>query len=72
MMALTENLITTVAQEVLGTLQITYQGEAIDLTPPWRRVTMHQLVQEQTGIDFSFQLLKTQSCCSVLVSKGGM
>jgi len=44
MMALTENLITTVAQEVLGTLQITYQGEAIDLTPPWR-VTMHQLVR---------------------------
>lgn len=58
MMALTENLITTVAQEVLGTLQITYQGEAIDLTPPWRRVTMHQLVQEQTGIDFSFQTLE--------------
>lgn len=60
MMALTENLITTVAQEVLGTLQITYQGEAIDLTPPWRRVTMHQLVQEKTGLDFnSFQTLES-------------
>ena len=53
MMALTENLITAVAQEVLGTLQITYQGEAIDLTPPWRRITMHQLVQEKTGLDFT-------------------
>lgn len=53
MMQLTENLITTVAQEVLGTLQITYQGEAIDLTPPWRRVTMHELVQEKTGLDFN-------------------
>ncbi|MUL36535.1 lysine--tRNA ligase [Gloeocapsopsis dulcis] len=53
MMALTEDLITTVAQEVLGTLQITYQGEAIDLTPPWRRVTMHDLVKESTGIDFT-------------------
>jgi lysyl-tRNA synthetase class 2 len=53
MMALTENLIVSVAQEVLGTLQITYQGEAINLTPPWRRVTMYELVQEQTGIDFS-------------------
>ncbi|MES1021269.1 lysine--tRNA ligase [Gloeocapsa sp. BRSZ] len=53
MMALTEDLITTVAQEVLGTLQITYQGEAIDLTPPWRRVTMHDLVKETTGIDFA-------------------
>jgi lysyl-tRNA synthetase class 2 len=53
MMQLAENLITTAAQEVLGTLQITYQGEAIDLTPPWRRVTMHDLVQEQTSLDFT-------------------
>lgn len=53
MMALTENLIATVAAEVLGTLEITYQGETINLTPPWRRITMHQLVQEQTGIDFT-------------------
>lgn len=58
MMTLTENLIVSVAQEVLGTLQISYQGEAINLTPPWRRVTMYELVQEQTGIDFSsFQSL---------------
>ncbi|QLE55882.1 lysine--tRNA ligase [Nostoc sp. TCL26-01] len=52
MMALTEGIITTVAQDVLGTLQITYQGETIDLTPPWRRVTMHDLVKEYTGLDF--------------------
>jgi lysyl-tRNA synthetase, class II len=38
---------------VLGTLQISYQGQDIDLTPPWRRATMHDLVQEQTGLDFS-------------------
>ncbi len=58
MMQLTENLITTVAQEVLGTLQINYQGQVIDLTPPWRRITMHQLVQEKTGLDFTqFQTL---------------
>ncbi|MBN3945439.1 MAG: lysine--tRNA ligase [Nostoc sp.] len=53
MMALTEGIITTVAQEVLGTLQITYQGEPIDLTPPWRRVTMHDLVKEFTELDFN-------------------
>ncbi|MEW6495937.1 MAG: lysine--tRNA ligase [Cyanobacteriota bacterium] len=51
-MKLTENLISAVATEVLGTLQITYQGQEIDLTPPWRRVTMHELVQEKTGLDF--------------------
>lgn len=53
MMALTEALITTAAQDVLKTLEITYQGQAIDLTPPWRRATMHELVQEATGIDFT-------------------
>ena len=58
MMALTEAIVTTVAQEVLGTLRITYQGEDIDLTPPWRRVTMHEIVQEKTGLDFTqFQTL---------------
>jgi lysyl-tRNA synthetase class 2 len=53
MMQLTENLITTAAQDVLGTLKISYQGQEIDLTPPWRRITMHQLVQEKTGLDFT-------------------
>ncbi|MEH2374579.1 lysine--tRNA ligase [Nostoc sp.] len=65
MMALTEGIITTVAQEVLGTLQITYQGEPIDLTPPWRRVTMHDLVKEVTGLDFnSFSSLEDAKTAS--------
>ena len=53
MMALTEAIVVYAAQDVLGTLQIIYQGTAIDLTPPWRRVTMNDAVQEQTGLDFS-------------------
>ncbi len=53
MMALTENLISDVAKEVLDTTKITYQGEEIDLTPPWHRVTMHGIVQEKTGVDFA-------------------
>ncbi|WP_414513257.1 lysine--tRNA ligase [Nostoc sp. PCC 9305] len=65
MMALTEGIITTVAQEVLGTLEITYQGEPINLTPPWRRVTMHDLVKEFTGLDFnSFQSLEEAKTAS--------
>ncbi|MBE9239849.1 lysine--tRNA ligase [Synechocystis salina] len=53
MMALTEALVTTAAQSVLGTLKITYQGEEIDLTPPWKRITMHDAVKLATGVDFS-------------------
>jgi lysyl-tRNA synthetase class 2 len=52
-MKLTEEVIATVAQEVLGTTQISYQGQAIDLTPPWRRVTMVEAVKQYAGIDFS-------------------
>lgn len=53
MMTLTENLISTVAQEVVGTTKVTYQGKEIDLTPPWRRITMHEIVEEATGVDFA-------------------
>jgi lysyl-tRNA synthetase, class II len=53
MMDLTEAIITTAAKDVLGTLQITYQGQDIDLTPPWRRITMHEAVKEKIGVDFS-------------------
>jgi lysyl-tRNA synthetase class 2 len=53
MMELTEQLLASVCEEVCGSTCITYQGTAIDLTPPWRRATMHELVQEATGLDFS-------------------
>jgi len=52
MMELTEQLIVAAAQEVCGGTRITYQGTEVDLTPPWRRATMHELVQQATGLDF--------------------
>ena len=53
MMALTEDLIKTVTQEVIGSAKVPYQGENIDLETPWRRITMHDLVKEKTGLDFN-------------------
>lgn len=52
MMELAEGLISTVAQEVLGTMKITYQGQEIDLTPPWTRLTMIEAVKKYADVDF--------------------
>ena len=52
MMELTENLVASVATEVLGTTRITYQGQEIDLTPPWTRLSMTEAVLKYSGVDF--------------------
>ena len=53
MMNITEEIISTIATNVLGTTKINYQGTDIDLTPGWRRVTMIDAIKEVTGIDFN-------------------
>ncbi len=53
MMTLTEQLITTAAQDAIGTLQVNYQGTAINLQAPWQRMTMHDAVKAATGVDFA-------------------
>ena len=52
MMELAENLLAHCAKSVLGTTVITYRGQQIDLTPPFRRQSMNDAVLEHTGIDF--------------------
>ena len=52
MMKLTEELVATIAQTVLGTLRISYGGIDIDLTAPWPRRSMAELVLTATGVDF--------------------
>ena len=53
MMNLTENLIRHVAETVLGTTKITYQGEEVDLGSPWERMTMLESIKKYTGADFA-------------------
>ena len=50
LMELTEELIGAVAQQLLGTLNLTYQGEAVDLTRPWRRLDLRESLTELGGI----------------------
>ena len=52
MMDLTENLYRHVAQEVLGTTVITYNGTEIDLGKPFARITMTDAVKQYSGVDF--------------------
>ena len=69
MMRITENMFAYVAQEVLGTAKINYQGVDIDLTPPWRRITMHDAVKEYAGIDFD-QVKTDQEALELAKEKG--
>lgn len=53
MMELTENMVAFIANKVLGTTKVNYQGTELDFTPPWRRITMVDAVKEYAGIDFN-------------------
>jgi lysyl-tRNA synthetase class 2 len=52
-MDLTEQMVLHVADRVLGSRQVTYQGTVLDLTPPWRRLSLNQAVLQETGIDIT-------------------
>ena len=52
MMDLFEDLLTSAAQKLLGTYQVEWQGEKLDLTPGWPRLPMHEAVKRYCGIDF--------------------
>ena len=52
MMDLFEDLLSSAAQKLLGTYQVEWQGEKIDLTPGWPRLPMHEAVKQYCGIDF--------------------
>ncbi|MBE3559508.1 MAG: lysine--tRNA ligase [Ktedonobacteraceae bacterium] len=51
MMRLVEEMTAFIAQQVKGTTHITYQGNEIDLTPPWPRIPLLEAIKQYTGID---------------------
>ena len=65
MMELTEQLIAAVCLQVCGSTAITYQGTAIDLAPPWRRATMHELVEQACGLDFTAMASRKEAAAAM-------
>ena len=52
MMDIAEGIISGAAKEILGTYEVEWMGEKIDLTPGWRRLSMVDAVKEYAGVDF--------------------
>jgi lysyl-tRNA synthetase class 2 len=56
MVELTEQLVADVAQRVVGSTKLEYAGRPLDLTPPWRRAPMLELVAELSGEELSLDM----------------
>jgi len=68
-MELTEEMVASTAQEVLGTQKIRFGDHEIDLTPPWKRMELRQAILEKTGIDID-QHPDAQSLFDVMARQG--
>ncbi|GER80916.1 MAG: lysine--tRNA ligase [Anaerolineales bacterium] len=68
-MELAEQMVSTVAQQVLGTTKIKYKEHEIDLTPPWRRLEMRQGLLDATGVDI-YAHVDSDSLAAALRAKG--
>ena len=51
MMDLTEAIVAAACEDAIGTTVVTIDGQEVDLKPPWRRVTMADLIKENVGVE---------------------
>ena len=75
MMDLFEALLSSAAMDILGAYRIDWQGEEIDLTPGWPRMTMAEAVRQHTGVDFmaletTEEAVKAASSLGVKLAEG--
>ena len=70
LMTVTEEMIGEIAGQVLGTLQLTYQGNSLDLTPPWPRITLKDALTRYGEVDE--QVLSKRNSAASLVRKLGL
>jgi lysyl-tRNA synthetase, class II len=74
-MVVFEELVAGVALDLLGTTVLSYGGRELDLTPPWRRATLAELITEATGFSLSVrspreELVKVASEVGITVEDG--
>jgi len=53
MMDLTEDMIATVVKKVNGSMVVEMEGQRIDFTPPWPRISMLEAIEKYTGVNFA-------------------
>ena len=53
MMDLVEAMVVFVTEKVHGGHRFTYQGHEIDVTPPWRRMTLREAILAESGVDYA-------------------
>jgi lysyl-tRNA synthetase class 2 len=68
-MQLTEQMVSTACKSVNGSMQVNYQGELLDFTPPWRRLEMRSGLKEVSGIDIADHP-DAQSLYKAIIAKG--
>lgn len=60
MMWLTEHMVAFIAEQALGSTRFTFQGQTVDVSPPWQRRSLRDAIRELTGIDYmEFPTLQT-------------
>ena len=68
-MDITERMFAYTAEQVTGSAAIVYQGAAIDLSPPWKRVSIREAAQELLGFDY-MDYPTSESLYACLESRG--
>ncbi len=69
MMDLTEEMISSICQKIHGTMQISYQGTEVNLSPPWQRLTMDEALIQMAGVDEAI-LLDNKKVIALAKEKG--
>jgi len=74
-MAMVEQMISQVAQEVLGTTRLPWGDTVIDLTPPWPRTPLRDAIREHSGVDFEAHpdvqsMREAAAACGISIDEG--